>query len=69
MKRRLLTLFYEPELDALSPINFGPEFQEESPLQRMDLMGDALEAITQAYEDAVRTWQASEKWRGDRDVQ
>ena len=69
MKRRLLTLFYEPEFDALSPINFGPEFQEESPLQRMDLMGDALVAMTRAYRDSVRAWQDSEKWRGQRDVQ
>ena len=69
MKRRLLTLFYEPELDALSSINFGPEFEEESHLQRMDLLGDAMVVITKAYKDSVRAWQASEKWRGDRDVQ
>jgi len=69
MKRRLLTLFYESELDSLSPIDFGPEFEEESPLQRMDLMGDAVVAMTKAYKDSVRAWKASEKWRGDRDVQ
>lgn len=69
MKRRMLTWFYEPELDALSPIDWGPEFEEESPLQRMDLMGDALVVMFEAYKDSVRAWQASEKWRGQRDVQ
>lgn len=65
----MLTLFYNKEFDDLFPIKFGPAFEEESPLQRMDLMGDALVAMTKAYKDSVRAWQASEKWRGQRDVQ
>ena len=76
MKRRLLTLFYDTEFgevvlgrDAETAINFGPEFEQESPLFRMDLLGDAQQLISLAYEDAVEAWKASEKWRGDRDVQ
>jgi len=68
MKRLMLTLFYNAELDDLFPINFGPEFEQEPPLQRMDLMGDALVVITLAYKDSVKAWQASEKWRGNRDT-
>ena len=76
MKRRLLTLFYDAEFgelvwerDAETAINFGPEFEQESPLFRMDVLGDAQKAISLAYEDAIEAWKASEKWRGDRDVQ
>ena len=65
----MLTLFYDVESGELFPVNFDPVFTRESPLLRLDVLGDALAVISVAYQDAIQAWQNSEQGRGNRDVQ